>query len=99
MPTANRCASRSLRNSGTSSGWRGSFTTPRHCQPDRTTSVEPPREAGRAERRRVRKWSKYGLIAILVYSLYPVSVTLALSTGLVERLLASEDLRVEITAP
>src|SRR5690606_38828112 len=34
-----------------------------------------------------------------VYMIYPVAVTLALATGLIERLIASEDLRVELDAP
>jgi hypothetical protein len=49
--------------------------------------------------RRGRKWSKIIVAVLLLYLIYPISVTLALSTGLVEKLLASEDLRVEISAP
>jgi len=50
-------------------------------------------------RQRARKWSKIALVAILVYMIYPITVTVALSTGLVEKFLASEDLRVEIDTP
>lgn len=54
-----------------------------------------------AARRRfdAKKWSKWALIAIGIYAIYPISVTLALMTGLVEKLVASEDLRLEIDAP
>lgn len=48
---------------------------------------------------RAKKWSKWALLAIGVYCIYPLSVTLALTTGLVEKLVASEDLRVEIESP
>lgn len=56
-------------------------------------------DSARTQQHRSRKWAKRGLIAILVYMIYPITVTLALSTGLVERMLASEDLKVEISAP
>jgi|GEM_PF-1460578 len=51
------------------------------------------------QRSRGRTWSKRILLVLLLYLIYPITVTLALSTGLVEKLLASEDLRVEITSP
>jgi hypothetical protein len=63
--------------------------------------VDAPQTSKPSATRRLnaRQWSKRGLIAVLVYMIYPITVTLALSTGLVEKLLASEDLKVEITAP
>jgi len=63
------------------------------------TSKPKPAESAATRRERHRKWSKWLLAAILVYSIYPITVTVALSTGVVERMLASEDLRVEISAP
>lgn len=51
------------------------------------------------QRSAIRKWSRRALIAIGLYMIYPLTVTLALATGLIEKLVASEDLRVEIEAP
>lgn len=66
---------------------------------DVSRSPSPALDPKAKQRSRARKWSKGILIVLLLYLIYPISVTLALSTGLVEKLLLSEDLRVEITAP
>lgn len=76
--------------------------TPRHSAPGSTSPSNDPSAPSRVSKQPKRRWYKrkrFWFTVVGVLLLYPVVVTAALWSGLVEKLLATDDLRVEIDNP